>query len=164
MTALKLLVFGLLVFLHGYLGRVDGNFQAALEMWALHKILSTVRRKPRPTKPFFDGFFRIWQSSTSRPHKFSTEGCRAVIYCRKYKQFDKIDANLATVEMYSDLRYTSMNIIMNKCTHAQLVHHNVKFALFLVGNVVIWHSCMHIQTWKAHIRAHSIPNRQPEAY
>ena len=29
-------------------------------MWALHKILSTVLRKPRPTKPFYDGLFKTF--------------------------------------------------------------------------------------------------------
>ena len=40
----------------------------------------------------------------SQPQKFSTEGRRAVIFRRKYKQFTKIDAELVTVGMYSDLR------------------------------------------------------------
>ena len=47
------------------------------------------------------------------------EGRRAVIFRRKQKQFAKIDTKLVMAGMYSDLWYTSINIIINK--HAQLV-------------------------------------------
>ena len=80
-------------------------FQAPLEMWVLHKILSSILRKPRTTKPFFDSlsitFLAKLDESTS---KFSMEGCRAVIFHRKNKQFPKIDSKLVTVGMYSDLQ------------------------------------------------------------
>ena len=36
-------------------------------MWALHKILSTVLRKPRPTKPFFDGLFITFLAKLDEP-------------------------------------------------------------------------------------------------
>ena len=62
----------------------------------------------------------------SHPQKFSTEGRRAVIFRRKYKQFAKIDAKLVTVGMDSNLLYTSMNIIINKRT--QLVHRNLNIS------------------------------------
>ena len=43
------------------------QFQAGLEMWALHKILSTILRKPRPTKPFFDRLFRTFLAKLDEP-------------------------------------------------------------------------------------------------
>ena len=85
----------------------------------LHKILSSILLKPWPTKPFFDSlsrtFFAKLDESTS---KFSTEGCRIVIFHKKWKQFAKIDAKLVTVGM---LRVYSMNIIVNKCTHSLFI-------------------------------------------
>ena len=88
--------------------RLSRQSQAEFEMWVLHKILSSILHKPRPTKPFCEGLSRtFWQNLTRQPQKFSTEGRRAVIFRRKYKQFAKIDAKLVTVGMYSDLWYTS---------------------------------------------------------
>ena len=110
-------------------------------MWALHKI-SSILRKPRPTKPFFDSLSRTFLAKLDESTSKITEGRRTVIFRRKYKQFAKIDAKLVTVGMYSDLWVYIMNIIINKHVHS----------LFILTFMVIfpspWHLFFcHVMSW-----------------
>ena len=51
-----------------------GYFQAALEMWVLHKILSSNLCNSQPQSHFVTVCPELfWQNLTSRPQKFSTE-------------------------------------------------------------------------------------------
>ena len=76
LTALKLTVL--------VIGQLDGNFQVALEMWALHKILGNIFVNHGQQSHFLTVCLELfWQNLTSQPQKFSTEGHRAVIFHRK---------------------------------------------------------------------------------